>query len=112
VLHIDLDFCYIRRMRRLSLQLLVWVWAMLMLFACATPQPPQRSTGNLSAEQLKALVDSKAPMTLVDTRTEYEFRKGHIPGAINIPPHKFPVLDTLLPPDKSAHVIFYCRGAA
>ena len=105
-------FCYITLMRRLPLHSILSVVVMLVLFACATPSPPPRSTGNLSAEELKALLDRKATMTLVDTRTEYEFRKGHIPGSINIPPHKFPTLGGLLPPDKGAHLVFYCRGAA
>ncbi len=105
-------FCYITLMHRLSAQLILTIIGMLALHACATAPPPPRSTGNLSAEQVKALLDRKARMTLVDTRTEYEFRKGHIPGSINIPPHKFPVMGGLLPPDRGAHLVFYCRGSA
>ena len=74
--------------------------------------PVSRPIGNLSPEQLKSLVDRKAPMVLVDSRTEYEFRQGRIPGAILVPPEKFENLATLLPADKGMHLIFYCRGGA
>ena len=83
------------------------------LWYCATATPPPRPAhNNLSPEQLKTLVDRKTPMVLVDTRTEYEFRKGRIPGAISIPPERFAKLGELLPPDKGVHLVFYCRGAA
>jgi len=78
--------------------------------SCATAPPP-RPVENINADQLKGLLDRNAVLLLVDTRTEYEFRKGHIPGAVNIPPYKFDALATLLPPDKDALVVFYCRGS-
>lgn len=87
------------------------------LFACATEKPvsgpaQRQGVGNVKAEQLKALIDRKAEMVLVDTRTEYEFKQGRIPGAINIPPHRFRSLSEILPRDKSVHLVFYCRGSA
>jgi rhodanese-related sulfurtransferase len=104
-------------MRWLSIHLSPFVIAILALVACATAPPARHSIGNLSAEQLKGLLDRKASLFLVDTRTEYEFKQGRIPGSVNIPPHKFPPenirnLGTLLPADKSTHLVFYCRGAA
>ena len=30
-------------------------------------------------------VESKTPHTLIDVRTQSEFKNGHIPGAVNIP---------------------------
>jgi len=72
---------------------------------------PTRPVGALSAEQLKELTDAKSALFLVDTRTEYEFKKGHIPGAVNIPPHRFDSLAGLLPTDKVVHLVFYCRGS-
>jgi phage shock protein E len=93
------------------------IFVALMLTACATAPPVRHGVGNLSAEQLKGLLDRKASLFLVDTRTEYEFKQGHIPGSVNIPPHKFPpdkirIIGQLLPADKGAHLVFYCRGAA
>jgi len=64
----------------------------------------------IRAEELKRLIDEKAPFLLVDNRSEYEYRDVRIPGAINIPQEKFRFLDKLLPEDKSFRIVFYCRG--
>jgi predicted sulfurtransferase len=94
----------------------VYIFALLVtaffVSSCAqVPTAPTRPVGALSAEQLKKLIDAKSALFLVDTRTEYEFRKGRIPGAVNIPPHRFDSLASLLPSDKGAHLVFYCRGS-
>jgi rhodanese-related sulfurtransferase len=81
-----------------------------LVISCATAVP-SRPVEDVSADQLKKLLDEKALLMLVDTRTEYEYRKGHIPTAVSIPPEKFDVLSTLLPEDKDIHLVFYCRGA-
>ncbi len=65
---------------------------------------------DVSAEQLNEMIARKAPLLLVDTRTEYEYKKAHLPGAICIAPYRFNDLNTLLPADKSVPIIFYCRG--
>ncbi len=65
----------------------------------------------VNADDLKRMADAKKQMVIVDTRTEQEFAQGHIPGAINIPPEKVSSIDTLLPKNKAASVVFYCRGA-
>jgi predicted sulfurtransferase len=65
----------------------------------------------IKAEELKKMMDEKAPFLLVDTRSEYEYRDVRIPGAINIPQEKFRILDMLLPKDKTFPIIFYCRGS-
>ena len=44
---------------------------------------------NLSAEQVKKLIEQPGKVLLVDARTEKEYTQGHIPTAINIPPPKF-----------------------
>jgi rhodanese-related sulfurtransferase len=48
---------------------------------------------------------------VVDTRTEGEYRDGHIPGAILVPELKAPIADRFLPPEKDLTIVFYCRGA-
>jgi len=49
-------------------------------------------------------------MLIVDTRGEYEYRQGHIPGAINIPQEQFDNIEALMPKDKDMQIVFYCRG--
>jgi rhodanese-related sulfurtransferase len=69
-----------------------------------------RLTRDVSADQLNRMLEQNRNILLVDTRTDYEYRQGRLPGAINIPPHMFDVLETLLPPDKTTEIVFYCRG--
>ena len=50
-------------------------------------------------------------VVILDVRPETEFRAGHIPGAVSVPPHDFPRLEQVLgqvPPD--AEIVAYCRG--
>ena len=64
----------------------------------------------VSAEELKAAMDSNKSVAVVDARSEEEFRQGHIPKAINISPEKLGMIASLLPRDKKALIVFYCRG--
>jgi predicted sulfurtransferase len=69
------------------------------------------TTGELSERYLK---DSES-LLLVDTRQEWEYRTGHLKGAVNFPMEptawsrwrKASALETLLGPDKDRTVIFY-----
>jgi rhodanese-related sulfurtransferase len=67
--------------------------------------------GAVSAEWMKAQVDSGADMVVVDSRpkkTKYD--KGHLPGAISIPDTQFDKFKDQLPEDKSKLLVFYCGG--
>ncbi len=73
----------------------------------------------LTTEELKALIDKKEPMLIVDTMPyEDSYKKNHIPGAVQI---EFPVedmpqldeakkaaLEKLLGSDKARKIVFYC----
>ncbi len=58
--------------------------------------------------------DAKS-LLLVDTRQEWEYRTGHLPGAVNFPMEptswsrwrKASALETFLGPDKDRTIIFY-----
>lgn len=65
----------------------------------------------IGADELNKLLDKKPGVTvLVDARTQEEFREGHLPGAINVPPDKVSAIGSLLPKDRAKLVVFYCRG--
>lgn len=64
----------------------------------------------ITADELKKMMDSGKQFALVDTRTEEEFRQGHLPKAINIAPEKVANIAALLPKAKGSTVVFYCRG--
>jgi len=93
----------------LGVYILLCLLAAFLSFSCATSERPRRIR-DLSADQLNEMVKRKVPLVLVDTRTEYEYRQGHLPGALSVPPHRFNVLDALIPPDKGVETVFYCRG--
>ena len=46
---------------------------------------------------------------VVDVRTGFEFRTGHIPGAINAPIWKIMLRPTSLPADKQAEMVVLCE---
>ena len=58
-------------------------------------------------EQIRRALTSGA--TVVDVRTEAEFARGHVAGAVNIPLHRLP--DKLhLIEDRAAPLVLYCRS--
>ena len=72
------------------------------------------SAGNfkeITVDELKAMLDKKTKMVLVDARSGPEYNQGHIPKAVNMPPEKVEVIGTLLPKNKKTLIAFYCRGA-
>jgi rhodanese-related sulfurtransferase len=66
---------------------------------------------NITADELKKMLDNKTKLALVDAREEMEYAQGHIPRAINIPPEKLGKIETLLPKNKQTLLVIYCRGA-
>ena len=70
----------------------------------------------ISTEELHRLYQKKPDsMLLVDTRQEWEYRSGHIKGAVNFPMEptwlsrwrKKTDLEQLLGPDKKRFIVFY-----
>ena len=68
------------------------------------------NANDVNAEELKKMMSEDTRLLVVDTRTEYEYKLGHIPKAINISQDKFYMLETLLPKEKDTPIAFYCRG--
>ena len=65
---------------------------------------------DLTAEEVKQRIEQPEKVLLVDARTAKEYKKAHIPTAINIPPSQYSFMWSHLPQDKSLPIIFYCRG--
>ena len=82
--------------------------ALLLISATAWAQNP--NFNNLTAEQVKNLIEQPGKVLVIDARTEAEYKQGHIPTAINIAPPQFASIENYLPQDKNFSVIFYCRG--
>jgi rhodanese-related sulfurtransferase len=64
----------------------------------------------ITTDQLKAMIDEKAPMTLIDARTPEEYNESHLPGAINVPEKGIEKAAAQLPEDKKSPLVLYCNG--
>jgi rhodanese-related sulfurtransferase len=65
----------------------------------------------ISTEQLKAKLDRKDAIKLVETLAPERYREAHIPGAMNIPPEQIKELAPSLLPNKDAEIITYCTSS-
>jgi len=65
---------------------------------------------NINADELKSMLDKKSKVVPVDARTAEEYRQGHIPVSVNIPPDQLYMAGAILPKDKKSLLVFYCRG--
>jgi len=61
-----------------------------------------------ASELLKRIESNTAPV-VVDTRSEFEFKRGHIPGAINAPVRKILLNRATLPQDKQREMVVHCE---
>lgn len=70
----------------------------------------ETTTGTMSkikTEEVKKILDNKDEnYILIDVREDYEFREGHIPGAVNIPLGNITSVDY----SKDKTLIVYCRS--
>jgi rhodanese-related sulfurtransferase len=71
---------------------------------------PKGKIGKISADELKIMIEDGTRFFLVDNRSEYEYRLGHLPGAVSIMRYRFKDLAALLPGDKQFPIVFYCNG--
>ncbi len=115
--------------RTLWLPVLAMTTTILMLaYAARKPEPPQATLENVSVEassggyrliateELWGWLQSETDnLLLVDTRQEWEYRTGHIRGAVNFPMEptwlsrwrKKGALAQLLGADKDRTIVFY-----
>jgi len=66
--------------------------------------------GTISTKDLKAKLDRKQNIFVVETLAPERFREAHIPGALNIPPERIRELAPQLLPNKAAEIITYCAN--
>lgn len=62
----------------------------------------------MQAEELLRRIRSNNAPVIVDTRSEMEFKGGHIPGAINAPVRKILLHRAKLPQDKRCEMVITC----
>ncbi|MFO0752822.1 MAG: rhodanese-like domain-containing protein [Thermodesulfovibrionales bacterium] len=87
-----------------------WIVPLLLLLFSLPPAGAEEFQ-TLNADEVRGLMDTKTKMVVVDARTLQEYREGHLPAAVNVPPDSLSSLGRVLPKKKSALLVFYCRGA-
>lgn len=70
----------------------------------------KQSIRQVSLDEIKRRLETKAPMVLVDVREKDEFRAGFIPGALSLPRGFLEMQAEQKLPDKSAPIVLYCAG--
>ena len=63
----------------------------------------------MQPRKLAEKIDSGQAPAVVDVRTGFEFRAGHIPGAIHAPLWKILLRLAALPPGKQAQLVVLCE---
>jgi rhodanese-related sulfurtransferase len=64
----------------------------------------------ISTKDLKAKLDRKEKVKVVETLAAERYREAHIPGALNIPPDKIKELAPQLLPNKDVEIVTYCSN--
>ena len=63
----------------------------------------------MQPQELQKQIKSKQPPTVVDVRSSFEFKNGHIPGAIHAPTWKILLRFASIPSEKSAALVVTCE---
>jgi rhodanese-related sulfurtransferase len=74
--------------------------------------PPQHTYWQITAQEAKALLDKDHAhtITLVDVRTEEEYREKRIPNSLLLPVTEVEKLAPTMLPNKDATILLYCRS--
>lgn len=69
-------------------------------------------TDLISREDLKTMLDRGDSFVLVDTLPETAYRKGHLPGAINIPSDDIRTMAPKRIPERDTEIVVYCANGS
>lgn len=89
-------------------RLIVLLFLVAATFVCSCGS--KRDLPDLSADELKMMMDGNSGVVVIDTRTKLEYARGHIPRSLFVPEDKFFALELVLPKAKDTPLVFYCRG--
>src|SRR5262249_25690577 len=73
--------------------------------ACATAG----RAGHIQPDLLLTQIDSGTAPVVVDVRTEWEYNRGHVPGALHIPFYALLAHEDELPLSPAQTVVVYCE---
>jgi rhodanese-related sulfurtransferase len=63
----------------------------------------------MKAKELLKRIESKSAPVIIDARTGIEFKRGHVSGAINVPPRKILLKTAKLPKAKDTEIVVCCE---
>lgn len=69
-----------------------------------------KTFNEISAEELKKMIESGQQPNILDCRETFEYASGHIPGSLNIPVSLIPLKADSLDKSKEWHVICLSGG--
>jgi rhodanese-related sulfurtransferase len=74
--------------------------------------PMAKATGveTIERKELRWRMDRAEPLVLIETLPEEEYRKGHLPDAVNVPRGRIAELVPELFPDRDAEIVLYGAG--
>ena len=64
----------------------------------------------VSNAELRARLEDRDPLLLLDVLPSTSYELGHIPGAVSLPFHALEARAAALLPDKEQEVAVYCAG--
>jgi rhodanese-related sulfurtransferase len=99
-----------RELVRLRTVLFLIVVALIVISTEVSVQASETNIQVITTDQLKAMIDGKKELVLIDARTKEEYQEAHIDGALSIPEKYFDENAALLPRDTKALLVFYCNG--
>jgi rhodanese-related sulfurtransferase len=67
---------------------------------------------NIDRDELRAKLDRRDPVVLLEVLAPRYYRHSHLPGALNLPPGKTAEMAPDLLPDKNAEIVLYCWDSA
>ena len=93
-------------------KLLPMLLVILVLTACGQNKDNAQEVSymNITAQEAKGIMDTQEDYIILDTRAQYEYDEGHIPGAIVIPHDEILDKAESVLPDKDQLILVYCRS--
>ena len=92
---------------------LILILCLIMLLpACGQNKENAQEAGyvNITAQEAKEIMDTQEDYIILDTRAQYEYDEGHIPGAIVIPHDEILDKAEAVLTDKDQLILVYCRS--
>jgi len=95
-------------MKKLFIILMISILAVSTVSHAQDTLPSELGKELQNSEKLRAVIESGDPrFIIVDVRSEYQYKSGHIPSAINIPSGVTSNMEN--PPQKDKYIIIYCN---